>query len=150
MSRGFKMLAVMIVATLGLWGCAQGQAPGAHAEKMRALENRCAKLEDDYRAVAAARDGLRKKVATLEEEQGKVQQELETHQPLLKERLTVLKERDELQQQLGGRTTERDDARTQLETVRKGLRTILGQADAAATFTPPAVSAAVSVNGGKS
>lgn len=152
MSRGYKALTILIVAALGLWGCAQGQGPSAaQAEKVRALESKIAKLEDDYRAVVAARDGLRKKVAALEEEQAKNHQELEAHQPLLKERLALLKDREELQQQLGSRTTERDEARTQLEGVRKGLRSLLGQADAAAArFTPPDVAISVGNPAGKS
>ena len=59
------------------WGCAQGPANphAAQAERLHALEGKCGKLEEDYRAVAGARDQFRKRVAALEEERGKLQQE---------------------------------------------------------------------------
>ena len=55
MSQAQKALSVLVVACLGLWGCARGAANGhASAERIRALENKIAKLEDDFRSVAAA------------------------------------------------------------------------------------------------
>ena len=64
MTRANKALAILMVAAFGLWGCAQGPAHGpAAAEKIKALEGKCSKLEDDYKSVAAARDQLRKKLA---------------------------------------------------------------------------------------
>jgi uncharacterized coiled-coil DUF342 family protein len=140
MNRAGKALAVMVVAVLGVWGCAQGNS--GNADRLRSLENRCAKLEEDYRAVTAARDGLRKKVAALEEERTRIQQDLEAQQALARDRQTLVKERDELLQQVTTRTNERDVVQTQLEQVRKGLRNLLGQADAAAAGqAAPSVSA---------
>src|SRR5262249_8492724 len=73
MTRANKALAVLVVAALGLWGCAQGPANGAgSAERIKALEGKCAKLEDDYRAVASARDQLRKKLAEADEQRGRL------------------------------------------------------------------------------
>jgi SMC interacting uncharacterized protein involved in chromosome segregation len=135
----------MVVAALGLWGCAQG-GNASNAERIRTLENKCAKMEEDYRAVASARDGLRKRLTTIEEEHTKMQQDLEAHQPLLKERENLIKEKEDLVQQVTTRTTERNSAQTQLETVRKGLRTLLGQADAASITNRAAIT--VSRTGG--
>jgi uncharacterized coiled-coil DUF342 family protein len=149
MNRASKALVVMVVAALGLWGCAQG-GNTSNAERIRALENKCAKLEDDYKAVAVARDGLRKRLTSLEEEQTRLQQEVDAHQPLLKERETLLKEKDELTQQVNTRTTERDSVQNQLEQVRKGLRNLLGQADAAMTGRMPSSVSALPATGGKS
>jgi predicted nucleic acid-binding Zn-ribbon protein len=119
MSRGNKALAVLFVAAVGLWGCAQGPS-GGNAERIKALEGKCSKLEDDYKAATAARDAAKKKLTALEEERDKMKLELD--------------------QQLATRTAERDSVQAQFEQFRKNLRTLLGQADAAAgTTSTPAV-----------
>jgi chromosome segregation ATPase len=131
MTRANKALVVMVTAVLGLWGCAQGPANSASAspERIKALEGKCGKLEDDYRAVASARDQLRKKLAAAEEDRARTQQELNKRQG-------VIKERDELRQQLTARTTERDTVQGQFEHFRKGIKTLLGQAEASNTAAP--------------
>ena len=149
MTRASKALAVMVVAALGLWGCGR-QGNANNAERVRTLENKCAKLEADYQAVAAARDALRKRLAAAEEERQRLQQDLEIQQALAKERQQLARERDDLAQLVSARTGERDAAQAQLEQVRKGLRSLLGQADAAlATPSQPSVSA-LPAGGGKS
>ena len=42
------------------WGCAKAPTPHstAHAERIRALEAKCVKMEDDYRGVVSARDQM--------------------------------------------------------------------------------------------
>jgi chromosome segregation ATPase len=131
MTRANKALVVMVTAALGLWGCAQGPANSASAslERIKALEGKCSKLEDDYRAVASARDQLRKKLAAAEEDRGRTQQELNKRQG-------IMKERDELKQQLSSRTTERDAVQGQFELFRKSIKTLLGQAEASITAAP--------------
>ena len=54
MTRSHKALIVIMVATLGLWGCAQ-QKNGSYASRLRDLENRYTKLEDDHRALVSRR-----------------------------------------------------------------------------------------------
>jgi septal ring factor EnvC (AmiA/AmiB activator) len=137
MSQAQKALSVLVVACLGLWGCAQGAANGhASAERVRALESKIAKLEDDFRAVVAIRDQLRKQLTTTEQERTHLGKQLEELQ-------TVLKERDELRQQLATRTSERDSVQGQLEQFRKGVKALLGQAEApAALNTSPVTSEA--------
>src|SRR5260370_38868323 len=95
MTRANKALVVMVIGVLGLCGGAQGPASSSSAslERIKALEGKCTKLEDDYRAVASARDQLRKRLATAEEERARAQQELIVLQG-------VLKERDQLKVQL--------------------------------------------------
>lgn len=143
MSRANKALAVLVVASLGLWGCAQGpaNAPGS-AERIRALETKLAKLEDDFRAAATARDQLRKKLTSAEEARDQAANELQA----------AAKERDELRQQLGARTGERDALQAQFEQFRKGIRSLLGQADTAigASVAQPVTSAAEVPAPGKS
>lgn len=143
MNRANKALVLLVVTVCGLWGCAQGPTNGAATqERLKALETKCTKLEDDYRAVAAARDQMRKKLAALDEERTKLEQQLEIQQ-------AVAKERDELRQQLNVRTGERDATQVQFEIFRKNIRSLLGQADAAAV-TPPPVTSSSAVSAGDS
>jgi chromosome segregation ATPase len=145
MARANKALVVLVVAALGLWGCSQRPVPGG-LERIKALETKISKLEDDYKAVATARDQARKKLAETEEQRLKFQQQAEEQQ------VTLTKERDDLKQQVTTRTTERDTLQTQFESFRKGVRSLLNQADTAATstVTPPVISSADSTGAGKS
>jgi chromosome segregation ATPase len=134
MSGVNKALVVAIVATLGLWGCARGpvNGPGA-AERIKSLESKVAKLEDDFRAVAAARDQFRQKLVVADNQ-----------------RKEVAKDRDDLRKQLTARTTERDTLQTQYDQFRKGLRDLLGQMDTAAAGSNQPITAAALVVPGKS
>jgi chromosome segregation ATPase len=125
MTRESKLLTVMLVATLGVWGCARGPAnqSAAQAEKIRSLETKCSKLEDDYKAVAGARDQAKHQVSALEEEAARLKKEL-THLR------GVVRERDNFKQQLESRTTERDSLQTRCDKLKKGLQNLLGQDDA--------------------
>jgi septal ring factor EnvC (AmiA/AmiB activator) len=125
MTRVDKVLVVLVVASLGAWGCAQKSNNGAATvERVRALETKLAKLEDDFKASVAVRDQLRKKLTSVEEERGHLAQQVEQLQ-------AVVKERDELRQQLAARTGERDAVQTQFDQFRKGIKTLLGQAEPA-------------------
>jgi flagellar motility protein MotE (MotC chaperone) len=137
MSRANQALIVLTAAVVGIWGCAQSQGPGpSAADRLRALEVKNAKLEDDFRAVAAARDQLRRKLAAAEEQQQQLQKQLEEQTQAL------AKEREQMKQQLTARTTERDALLTQFEQFRKGLKDLLGQAEAAVPHpTDPVTSA---------
>jgi septal ring factor EnvC (AmiA/AmiB activator) len=135
MTRANQALVVLVVALLGLWGCAQH--PGhAGGDRLKAAEAKLAQLEEDYRVVTAARDQVRKKLADVEAEHAKVKQELDDQQQ------TLGKERDDLKQQLGTRTAERDALQGQFENFRKAVRSLLNQADTAANggTTVPVIS----------
>jgi hypothetical protein len=126
MTRASKGLTVMLVTALGAWGCARGPANHqAEAEKVRTLEGKCARLEDDYKAVAGARDVARRRAASLEEDNARLQKELAQHR-------VVLRERDALRRQLDSRTSERDTLRLRCDRLKKGLQNLLGQDEAAA------------------
>jgi|SRR5581483_3318914 uncharacterized coiled-coil DUF342 family protein len=136
MTRGSKALIVLIVAALGVWGCANGPAnqQSSQSERIKALEAKCGKLEEDYRAAATARDQARKRLASVEEE-----------------RDLIVKERDDLHKQLDQRTGERDLMQTRCERLRKGLQNLIGQDDAMLHPAPtvvPAVSTTADVGGG--
>jgi septal ring factor EnvC (AmiA/AmiB activator) len=106
MSRTNKALAVIVVASLGLWGCARGPGNGAvTVERIRALETKIAKLEDDFHASVVQRDQLKKKLAAAEEE-----------------RAQFMKDRDELKHQLNG-------VQDRFDQFRKGVKDLLGQAE---------------------
>jgi chromosome segregation ATPase len=135
MTRGGKALSVTLVLFLGLWGCARG--PSSQAERLRSLETKCLKLENDYRSVAAARDQARKQLAALEAEREQLQKELADKQALLKER-------DALRQQVAARTHERDNLKLRCDRLKKGLQELLGQDDA--MISMPAASTTTSNN----
>lgn len=131
MTRASKAFVVMVVAALGLWGCAQGPVgPRASTEKVKALEARCHKLEDECKQTAAARDQVRKKLAEVEEQRRKGLQEANA------QKQAALKECDELRTQLQQRLTEREAMQNQFENFRQGVRTLLKDADAAAASIP--------------
>lgn len=132
MTRGGKVLSVMLLALLGLWGCARGPAghSSAQAERIRSLETKCSKLEDDYRSVAGARDQARKQLAALEAERTRLQRDLADKQ-------LVLKERDSLRQEVASRTNERDNLQLRCDRIKKGLQNLLGQDDAMIPLPPP-------------
>jgi TolA-binding protein len=138
MTRSGKALSVMLVALVGLWGCARGPVGlSAQAERIRSLETKCARLEDDYRAVAAARDQARKQLAALESEKAKLQRDLADKE-------AIAKERDSLRQQISTRTSERDNLKLRCDRLKKGLQELLGQDDA--LLPAPAAPAAANYN----
>ena len=71
MTRANKALVITVVATLGLWGCAQEKNGGRGNARIRALESKNSKLEDDFRDVAAARDQVKRKLRTAEQERAR-------------------------------------------------------------------------------
>lgn len=146
MNRAKSALTALMVATLGIWGCAKSQNSNlaASAERIKALEARAVKLEDDFRSAAAARDQLRKKLAAGDEQHQKARKELEDQVQALS------REREGMHLQLDLRTSERDSLASQYETFRKSIRELLGQADAAinkATPEQPVTSTEVTLPG---
>ncbi|MFL5340098.1 MAG: hypothetical protein ACJ8F7_08095 [Gemmataceae bacterium] len=131
MTQVQKALVVLLVATLGIWGCAQGPA-GASAEKVRSLEGKVARLEEDFRSAAAARDQFRKKLTEAESTTARLKQEVDTLQP-------VLKERDDLLVQLKSRIAERDAVNAQFEVFRKSLKELIGQTEASISKPGPSI-----------
>jgi chromosome segregation ATPase len=137
MNRANKALVVLVVASLGLWGCAQERNQGKGNARLRALESKNSKLEDDFRAAVAARDQMKKKLQAAEAERQQLSQQLE-------ELPGITKERDELRQQVNARIQEREALQAQFEQFRKGLRSLLGKVDRVAntSASQPVTSAA--------
>src|SRR5206468_2747540 len=108
-----------------LWGCTQTPGNGSGSARIRDLEARNAKLEEDYQAALQARDQARKQLTTAEEQRKEQAKQLAQLQ-------TITQERDELKQLVTVRSTERDTLQNQFEQFRKSIRSLLGQADASA------------------
>src|SRR4051812_24656641 len=131
MTRSHKVLGFLLVALLGIYGCARGPAT-ASADKNSSLEAKVQRLEEDFRAAAAARDSFRQKLVAAEEQQGRLQRQLE------QDRAAAAQERDGLQAQLKARIAERDHFQSQYGNFIKTLKAQLEQAETA--MNPPAAS----------
>jgi chromosome segregation ATPase len=129
MSRANKALIFLVVASMGLWGCSRGPANNGavSVERIRALEAKISKLEDDFRDSVAVRDQLRKKLAAADEQ-----------------RTQLGKERDDLRQQLNA-------VQDRFDQFRKGLKTLLSQVEQPTTPTiQPVTSTSEAQASGKS
>src|SRR5262245_14704404 len=122
MPRSVKILGFLLVTILGAYGCAKG--PGSSASESKSPPQ-VQKLEEDYRAALAARDLIRQKLVTTEEEHAKTRQELE------QTRATAAAEKEALKNEVKARTGERDALQVQYENFRKTLKDLLGTADSA-------------------
>jgi TolA-binding protein len=118
MTRLQKALGVLAVAAFGVWGCSQGASgPTASADKIKSLEAKSGRLEEDFRTASAARDQLRKKLTAAEEGQAQLKQEVD--------RLTAAaKERDELKAQFKAFTNERDVLVEEFNKIQKSLTSV--------------------------
>jgi len=127
MSRSHKVLGFLLVAILGIYGCARGPADPGGA-KSTAAEVKAQRLEEDFRAAAAARDSFRQRLLAAEEKQGQLQRQLEqANATSAQER----QEKEKVRGELKLRTTERDTLQTQYESFRKNIRDLLGHAESA-------------------
>src|SRR5262245_13400093 len=138
---GTALLAIMLVSSLSLWGCTH-QKNGANNAKIRELELRYTKLEEDYRVIVAANENHRKKLVQLETQRNELAQKVE-------ELEVAVKERDELKKQVAARTQERDSAQAQMMQFSKDLVALAGRIEAAAnsaTTTPGVVVATPTSN----
>jgi uncharacterized coiled-coil DUF342 family protein len=112
MSKNQQMVVVGVVMIVGIWGCSQSSS--GSPEKIKALETKVNRLEEEFRSASAARDQLRKKLAEIEQEQAQLKLE-----------------RDELRGELKTRTDERDIVTGQFDQFRKNLKELIGQTEAA-------------------
>jgi len=129
-------LLVVFLGTAGLYGCTNEKTGTVNA-KIREMENRFAKLEEDYRTVVASGESAKKKLAQAESQKAELVKEVEELRPVVGERDNLVKERDELRKQLVTRTGERDNFQAQLTQFRQDLQSLISRVDAAIT-TPGA------------
>lgn len=132
------LVVVLLLVTLSFWGCAQKQTPVGSA-RVRDLETRNAKLEEDYRVAVGQRDLARKKQGSAEEENASLTQQLSQQ---LEQLQTATRERAELRVRVG----DRDNLHAQLVQLGKELQGLAGRIDSAINNTPaPPVTAAPTV-----
>jgi outer membrane murein-binding lipoprotein Lpp len=125
MSRAAIALPVLLGVIVVLWGCSPYQSASSPAAPDKTLEVRVEKLEKELKS---AKEQTALAAADLKAEQGK--------------RAAAEKERDALRLQAKARGEELAKAQTDLDGLRKGLKDLLGKADAALS---PAEPGAVSV-----
>ncbi len=143
MTRSHKIVGFLVVSLAGVWGCAKVPTGNAGSEKNPSLEAKAQRLEEDFRAAAAARDQFRQKLLAAEEKLASAETRATQSQSQLEESRTALAttttERDSLKSDLKARTTERDNLTGQYESFRKNIKNLLGQAENALgnPNTPP-------------
>ncbi len=135
MNRASKVLGFVFVALFGIYGCSKG--PGSSstpASESRSFyssnsnqDARLIRLEEDFKAAAAARDTLRQKLAAAEDVQVKLQKQLEQ----------TRFEGENLRAEIATRTGERDEAKAQFESFRRNIREALGQAETGGVAPAP-------------
>ena len=76
MNRAGKLWMVLLVAAVGLWGCSEAVSPNGQADKIKALQDKCARLEDDFKSAATARDQARKQLSALQDEHAQMEEQL--------------------------------------------------------------------------
>jgi hypothetical protein len=135
MTRSHKVLGFLLVALFGIYGCARGPA-GASADRGGA-EAKVQRLEEDFKAAAAARDSFRQKLVAAEEQQGRLQRQLDL------DRAAAAQEREGLTAQLRARTAERDHFQTQYGNFIKTLKEQLDKAETAMNPPPSPTTPAV-------
>src|SRR5260370_17132695 len=115
MSRTNKALSVLMVSFLGLWGCAQGPAnTTGQTERVKKLEEKCARLEEDFRLRSIERDNARKQAAGLEQEKTQLTDERGRLQKELDQLKLVVKERDRLRQEVEIKTARSENLKARL------------------------------------
>ncbi|HYV34319.1 MAG TPA: hypothetical protein VE988_01365 [Gemmataceae bacterium] len=130
MSRSKKVLMVLsLTIVLGVWGCAQSSSPSSGSARLRELEAKSARLDDECKTATAARDQARKKVTLLEEQRAQLQDQVEHLE-------RTVKDRDELKQTLLQRTAERDAMQAYLTQFSRDLQNLATKVDQAANQVP--------------
>ena len=155
---GTAFLVVMLFSTLGLWGFAQ-QRNGSYAARLRDLENRYGKLEDDHRLIASLSDRHQRRISQLEKERTELTEQVDDLRKLAEEREALRAQVADASQQRDGmkvrsartisnwerdtfrttaqsRTQERDAALDQLQDYAKELQSLLGRMESTLAAAP--------------
>jgi len=135
MTRSHKVLGFLLVAVLGIYGCARGPATASGGSG--GLEAKVQRLEEDFRAAAAARDSFRQKLLAAEEQQGRLQRQLE------QDRAAAAQEREALTAQVKARTAERDHFQTQYGNFLRSIKEQIDKAETAMNAGPSPAAPAV-------
>ena len=128
----FLIVAVFAVSIMGAWGCSQ-QRSGAVNGKIQELENRHAKLEEDFRTLQTTYDETRKKLARLQAQNAALEHEKNSLHARLE---GVTSERDNLRKQIALRTQERDQAHANLAQFSKDLQALVERVESTLNNSP--------------
>jgi outer membrane murein-binding lipoprotein Lpp len=126
MSRSRFSLVFTLLAAMTIWGCAQSSG-GSQSAAAKAT-----RLQEEVHSLTTQRDQLRADFKSATADKERLQAEVD------KLRL-VMKERDELRESLATRTAERDQSMTQLDAIKKGVKALMDQVEAAVPTTGPAL-----------
>jgi len=116
------LLIALVLAPLGLWGCAQ-EKNGAANTKIRDLAVRNGKLEEDVRLATTTGEGLRRKLAQAEAQRAALTKQVAQLEG-------AVRERDELRKHLESRTGERDNLHAQLVQFARDLQNLAERVEA--------------------
>lgn len=137
MIRTYKVFGFLFVVAVGIFGCSKGSNSAATGYGSNATaEAKIHRLEEDYKAASAARETLRQKLAAAEDQQNKLQKQLDQ----------IKLEGDALRADLKAKVSERDDVKTQFESFRRTIKDALGQAEAGAAAPTPNPSAGAALS----
>jgi len=130
-----RNLFIAIAITLSIWGCAQnpGPSPKVQAEKIKTLEERISKMEEDHLLLIANRDQLKTRISALEEDRAALESKLVNHK-------AVVQERDDLKTMVEVRTGEKEAIQLRCELFKKGLQDLIGQDDSMLSTAKPVLS----------
>lgn len=128
----YSLFLVILFVVAGGCNRSTSVSPTTSGERVKTLEARVARLEEDYRSAASTRDQARKQAAQLQEQKATLEQQLAQLNVDLEATRTALAQQQDVLRQ---RTSERDVLTTRCERMKKGLQTILGQDDTS-TSTP--------------
>ena len=139
--RNFNPLivAVLLFCAMGMWGCNQ-QKTGVISAKIRDLETRYTKLEEDYRTLQVMGEQTRKRLTQAEAQRAALEKD---KTDLSRQLNTVTGDHERLQKQLSQRTVERDFAQTNLQQFSKDLQALAGRVEAALNSPPQGPSATI-------
>lgn len=136
-----KIAVFSVVVLLGAWGCQRAPSvpTKSQLDRLKVLEARCARIEEDYRAAASTRDRLRRQLALLDEQREREENTMSAQQEQIKhleklladERAAAKKKVDELLARERAATNkviqEREALQARCDRLKVGLQELLGQ-----------------------
>ena len=127
------LVAALLFCVMSMWGCNQ-QKSGAISTKIRDLEARYAKLEEDYQSLQAAQEQNRKRLSQAEAQRASLEKD---NADLGTQLTNANTERDALSKQISQRTLERDTAQNNLMQFSKDLQALAGRVESALNTNSP-------------
>lgn len=125
--RSWSVVVLLLCMMGGLWGCNQQKGTAINT-KVRELETRYAKLDEDFRTLQASNEQFRKRMNQAESQRDALEAE---KNELTKRIEDTTKERDILRDQYVQRTQERDTAQANLTQFSKDLQALVGRVETA-------------------